>query len=179
MLNLSDCYRGLQSPSHPLKQIPSLQLEATFIQAICAYIRHLDITSHIAESCPFFSFPTSERFSQITRQQWSSSLSFCGTRWSDVLSKSHHQWCAFWPLNMDISFYKMLSCEHWSGSSQLKSVSKAHDSCNWLVVEYLYMPLNALIKQSRLCCLVSFTCQALRITVFDHAIRTLCLMTFP
>lgn len=37
----------------------------------------------------------------------------------------------------------------------------------------------SLIKQRRLCCLLSFTCQAPKITVFDHTILMLAIMALP
>lgn len=52
VLNLSDCYRGLRSPSSPLKQ--SLQSDVTFIESVCTSVGHLCI-EHTSLSI-FFSF---------------------------------------------------------------------------------------------------------------------------
>lgn len=49
---------------------------------------------------------------------------------------------------------------------------------DWMLNTYIYLWMY-LIKHRRLCCLVSFTCQAPRITGFDHTVLMLGLMTLP
>lgn len=103
------------------------------------------IISHITECLNFFFLPYLPYLTEAQPDQ-KTAVEFCmytysyKTRrcfiqirsWAGQLLLIKHGYC----------YIKMQSSGFWSGSNQWKSINNTHNSCNWLVVEYLCLSLN-------------------------------------